>query len=53
VEVAAEPAERLRVAIDDRDFVSEPLEGDGQRGTDAATAHDHDVHFSLPRCAVR
>ena len=43
-EVVAEPAERARVLVDDRDAVLAAHQLQGERRADAAAAHDDDVH---------
>jgi hypothetical protein len=49
VEVAAQPAELLRVLVDHGHLVVEPLEGPGQGGSHPATSHDHHVHDMPPQ----
>ena len=51
-EVGAEPAERVRVAVDDGDGVALGLQDVGEGGADPATAHDHEVHVLPPMRAV-
>ena len=48
LKIDPEPPERIHVDIDHRHRMASFLEAPGQHGTDAATAHDHDVHLRLP-----
>src|SRR5579884_7764 len=44
-ETRAEAAERVRILIDHGDRVPQVLHAQGQRGTHAAAAHDHDMQL--------
>src|SRR4029077_3044714 len=48
LERGAEPAERLRVPVDDRDRIVPVLEYVGERRSDSTAAHDYDVHDRPP-----
>src|SRR4028119_354388 len=50
-ELRAQPAERLRVLVDDRDAVAAALQPAGDLRADTAAAHDDHVHESLPTSA--
>ena len=47
-EVGAQPAERVRVLVDDGHRVPARPPGCGRGRADPAAAHDHDVHSALP-----
>src|SRR6202035_2836975 len=47
-ERGAEPAERLRIPVDDRYRVAPVLENMGERRPDPTAAHDYDVHDRPP-----
>src|SRR2546421_12778754 len=48
LERGAEPAERLRIPVNDRYRVAPVLENMGERRPDPTAAHDYDVHDRPP-----